>query len=210
MFIAAAALAGCSGQNGNIAAVDNETSANASIATAPPQPAGQSAPAQTSLPPLTADGWGPLRIGMTAAAVAAAMGPDSDPDAVGGAEPEACDQWRPARAPEGLLVMIENGRLTSISLHEGAPVRTDRGLGIGARAADVRRVYGPAVSGSGHRYQQPPAEYLNVWVRNGPRNPQEGTEDPNARGIVYEVDGNGVVSRISAGGPSIQYVEGCS
>ena len=31
----------------------------------------------------------------------------------------------------------------------------------------------------------------------------------NARGIVYEVGLEGDVSQIHAGGPSIQYVEGC-
>jgi hypothetical protein len=55
---------------------------------------------------------------MTLAEVTAAAGPDSDPDSVGGAEPESCDQFRPANAPEGVLVMIEQGKLTRISLVE--------------------------------------------------------------------------------------------
>ncbi|MDQ3483196.1 MAG: hypothetical protein M3448_07320, partial [Pseudomonadota bacterium] len=90
------------------------------------------------LAPLTAEGWGPLKIGMTLAEVTAALGPDSDPEAVGGLDPESCDQFRPARAPEGMLVMVEDGRLTSISLIRQAKVKTDRGLGLGIPAAEVR------------------------------------------------------------------------
>jgi hypothetical protein len=35
-------------------------------------------------------------------------------------------------------------------------------------------------------------------------------QDEAARGIVYEIDGAGKVGAIHAGGPSIQYVEGCA
>jgi hypothetical protein len=35
-------------------------------------------------------------------------------------------------------------------------------------------------------------------------------QDASARGIVYEIDGTGKVGAIHAGGPSIQYVEGCA
>ncbi len=67
-----------------------------------------------------------------------------------------------------------------------------------------------ALRASRHEYEDTPAEYLTIWTRGAPRNPDEGTQDASARGIVYEVDGTGAVRRISAGGPSIQYVEGCS
>lgn len=147
---------------------------------------------------------------MTAAQVTAAMGGDSEPAEPGGPEPESCDLWRPRRAPEGLLVMIESGRLTSIWLIDNASVRTDRGFGLGARPAELRRAYGAALRASRHEYEDPPAEYLTVWTRAVPPSRDEGTQDPSARGILYEVDGTGAVRRISGGGPSIQYVEGCS
>ncbi|WP_262423623.1 hypothetical protein [Brevundimonas denitrificans] len=51
-------------------------------------------PAQTPDPnALSAQGWGPLRIGMTRAEVVAALGEDANPDAVGGPDPESCDQF---------------------------------------------------------------------------------------------------------------------
>jgi hypothetical protein len=194
-------LAGCGGRQENAAAGSN---AAAAASTKAPTPA--PAPAQ---PVLTAEGFGPLRIGMTRAELVAALGEDSDPGAVGGPEPESCDEFRPARAPEGLLAMIELGRLTRISLGDGAKVKTDRGLGVGDTAAAVRSAYGNALRTGPHKYESAPAEYLTVWAKDGPKD--EKSEVPaRARGIVYEVGGEGIVQAVSAGGPSILYVEGCA
>ena len=158
---------------------------------------------------LTPEGFAPLRIGMTRAEVVKALGEASDPDAVGGPDPQSCDEFRPARAPEGMLVMIEDGRLTRISLGEGSAVKTDRGLGVGDTAAAVRAAYGGALQAGPHKYEAAPAEYLTVWAKDPPKD--ERSEVPaSARGIVYEVGGKGVVQAVSAGGPSISYVEGCA
>ena len=74
--------------------------------------------------------------------VTAAAGPDSDPEAIGGPAPEECDQFRPEQAPEGLLVMIEQGVLTRISIMEPSTLRTDRGFGLGATAAEIKAAGG--------------------------------------------------------------------
>jgi hypothetical protein len=158
---------------------------------------------------LTAEGFGPLRIGMSRAEVVKALGEDDDPEAVGGPDPESCDMFRPERAPQGMLVMIEAGRLTSIALVDGSKVRTDRGLGLGSSAADVRAAYGEALRAGPHKYEAAPAEYLTAWAKDGPRGDEYETA-PTARGIRYEVGGQGRVQVIQAGGPSIQYVEGCA
>lgn len=157
---------------------------------------------------LTAEGWGPLRIGMTLEEVKAAAGPDADPDAVGGPEPEYCDQFRPERAPEGLYVMIEEGILTRISLSEPAGVETDAGLGIGAGADEVRAAHGERLHAEPHHYLELPAEYLTVWAIGDPGE-EAYTEDPAARGIRYETDLERRVETIHAGSSSIQYIEGC-
>jgi hypothetical protein len=159
---------------------------------------------------LTSEGLGPLRIGMTLAEITAAAGPDSDPDAVGGPEPESCDQFRPARAPAGVIVMVEEGRLTRISLDEGSQVATDRGIRVGDPARRVREIYGEALTEMPHEYVEAPAAYLTHWAGNV--RPGEGgyVEDSAARGIRYETDERKRVTVIHGGGPSIQYVEGCS
>ncbi|WP_431869625.1 hypothetical protein [Allosphingosinicella sp.] len=139
--------------------------------------------------------------------IMAAAGPDSDPDAVGGPEPESCDIFHPARAPEGLRVMVEDGRLTRVSLSNPTEVKTDRGFGPGDTAAAIKAAYGEDVAASPHEYEAAPAEYLTVWTTGAGDEPY--IRSPEARGIRYEIDQSGTVATIHAGGPSIQYVEGC-
>lgn len=168
-----------------------ETSADESVApTAPP-----------SVPPLTPDGWGSIRIGMTRAEVVAAAGEDANPNAVGGPEPDMCDQFRPRDAPPGLLVMVEQDRVTRISLSAGTGITTERGFGVGDPAAVIEEAYGSNAEISPHKYSPAPAEYITVWTTP--------PGDPDPRGIVYEVGPEGTVEHVHAGGPSIQYVEGC-
>ena len=183
-----------------------ESAAPAAATAAAPAPRRPDAP-QAAANILTADGYGPLRIGMSRAQVVAAMGEDRNPDAVGGPEPESCDQFSPARAPEGLLVMIEDGRLTRIDLVRNARTATDKGLRLGATAAAVRAAYGSALVVEPHKYVDAPAQYLTAWTTAPPA---AATATPNARGIRYEVGQDGTVEAILAGGPSIQYVEGCA
>lgn len=192
-----------------LAACGGEAPAPADPAT--PVPTVDEAPPPAPAPSsntITSQGWGPLTIGMTLAEVTAAAGPDANPDAVGGADPESCDQFRPANAPEGVLVMMERGMLTRISLVEMSDIDTDRGLGIGDTAAAVKQAYGATATVSPHKYQDAPAEYITVWD-GGPRS-ESYVQDEAARGVVYEIDGTGNVGAIHVGGPSIQYVEGCA
>lgn len=196
--VAALALAACGGET-----------------PAPPAPAKPmvetpvtAAPAADAMT-LTSQGWGALKIGMTLDEVTAAAGPDSDPEAVGGADPASCDQFRPANAPEGVLVMMESGKLTRISLVEMSDIKTDKGLSIGDTADAVKSAYGAAaITVTPHKYAPAPAEDIIVWD-GGPRS-EPYIEDAAARGVRYEVDATGKVGAIHAGGPSIQLVEGCS
>lgn len=187
-----------------------EKAENSSIAAQPGTSPPPAAPAQpTSAQPdtavLTAEGWGPLRIGMTRADIEAALGADADPGAAGGPDPESCDQFRPRRAPQGMLVMVENGRLTRISLMRDADIATDRGLRLGDGAARVRAVYGGSLLAAPHAYLSPEGGYLTAWARGG----GDDVRDALARGIRYEIGADDRVAAIHAGGPAIQNVEGC-
>ena len=164
-------------------------------------PAPEGASDATSSPPLTAEGWGDLRIGMTRAEVVAAAGEDANPDAVGGPDPEMCDLFRPVEAPEGMLVMIERDTLTRISISSPADIETDRGISVGDPAEAVKAILGSQAVVSPHKYLASPAEYIALWTAAG-----AGAE---SRGVVHEVGADGRVIHIHAGGPSIQYVEGC-
>jgi hypothetical protein len=199
-------LAGCEEHAAPVQ--DNQAAGNDQVAVraAKDAAATEPVPAQQAEPVLTAEGFGPLRIGMTLAEITNALGRDADPDAVGGPEPEQCDQFRPSRAPQGLLVMVENGRLTRISLIDGATIATDRGLKLGDTAAAVRAAYGPDLVAMPHKYSDPPAEYLTAWTKV---RPAPDVTDPAARGIRYEIGEDGKVAMVHTGGESIQYVEGC-
>ena len=177
---------------------------------APPEAAPEPTPppaASSTTPQLTAEGWGPLRIGMTRAEVVAALGEDANPGAVGGPDPASCDEFRPERAPDAMLVMIERDRLTRISLIRPSEVTTDRGYGVGDPGDGITAAYGAGARREPHKYEPAPAGYITVWSRGGGAG---YVEDPDARGLVFEVGQDGAVKAIRAGGPSIQYVEGCA
>jgi hypothetical protein len=189
-----------------LAACSQETQVTPTAPVDTPPPA--TAPVDANA--LTANGWGPLRIGMTRAEVETALGPDANPNAVGGADPQACDQFRPQRAPENMLLMLEQGVLTRISLTRTSTLKTDRGLGIGDTAAAIKAAYGAAALTEPHKYQAAPSEYITAWSVGAPTAAQPYVQDPSARGIRYEVGDQGTVTAVHAGGPSIQLVEGRS
>lgn len=150
---------------------------------------------------LTARGWGPLHIGITRDEVVAAAGEDANPEAVGGPDPANCDEFRPTGAPAGLLVMIEKGLLTRISLGSGSRIQTDRGFRVGDEASRVEAAYGDSAISTPHAYVSPPGEYLTIQA--------QAAESGEPRGLVYEIGPEGRITRIHGGGPSIKYVEGC-
>lgn len=158
-------------------------------------------PVEPNLTLLTPDGWGPLRIGMSRAEVIAAAGEDARPNAVGGPDPEACDEFRPRNAPEGLLAMLESGILTRISVSRNPDIATPEGIHVGDSASTVLAKYGARARVEPHKYSEAPARYITVW--------RGSASDTARRGIRYEIDGDDDVAHLRAGGPSIEYVEGC-
>ena len=166
--------------------------------TALPEPP---ADAEASAALLTADGWGPLRIGMSRAEVVVAAGEDTNPGAVGGPDPDRCDEFRPSNAPAGILVMIERGVLTRISVSGNSDIRTPEDFRVGDLASDVLAEYGSRALVDPHQYWEPPAKYITVW--------RHASSEADRRGIRYEIDPAGEIVHVRGGGPSIEYVEGC-
>lgn len=97
----------------------------------------------------------------------------------------------------GLWFMLEEGKLTRISVGDPSKVTTPRGIGVGAAAATVRRAYGRTLKAEPHLYESLPAEYLTYWTVPKKRRPvRDGHQAARAT--------------IHAGTESIQYVEGCA
>jgi len=158
--------------------------------------AGLVAGVPAAVPPLTPDGWGELRIGMSEAEAVHKFRliVPSDDD---GVSSYAC---RELAFPEGgpdLVAMAENGRITRISVFRDSAIRTERGFGVGSREAEIRKAYGRNLRVKTHAYDEEPVHYLTAWTV------------PGKRGVRFETDQKGVVRTVHVGGPSIQYIEGC-
>jgi hypothetical protein len=153
------------------------------------------ASAAMAAPPLTARGWGKLRIGMR------------ERDAVRlfhmripgslGADSFDCRQDE-IPSQEGLFVMAEHGVITRITIEAPNRLVTDRGLGIGAGEDEVKRAYGRGLKIHTAPYLDEPAHELDFWTVHG------------ARGVRYDTNAAGVVEAIYVGSRAISYIEGCS
>lgn len=154
--------------------------------------------------PVTSEGWGGLKVGMSMAEIEALMG--SDPSANGGWESMDCLGIRPERAPAGMFLMVQDGRLASIWLEKGSNIATREGVRVGDTASQIRSVYLDDLVQRGHEYEMPPAEYLTVWSTPGPT--YEHYE--HARGISFHVGTDGKAYAIAAGDYTISSVEGCA
>jgi hypothetical protein len=144
---------------------------------------------------LTVDGVGPVKIGMTQARVSKLLKTKLTGQPV--EDEETCVEKGTAKYP-GLFFMFEGGKVTRISLSEPSKIRTQRGIGIGATAAEVRRAYPKGLAAEVHEYVGAPGEYLTFWTVR------------NKRGIRFETDEKRRVQVIHAGTGSIQYIEGCA
>jgi hypothetical protein len=147
-------------------------------------------------PPLTPDGWGPIRIGMSEAQAIEAgklQPPDDGPPLEGHFDCHDLLSETP-----NVWVMIREGNVARVSVYGEGEVVTDRGFGVGAREADILAAYGQDVEVREHAYDGEPAHYLTIWT------------DPQVRGVRYETDTVGKVTAIHVGDESIQLIEGCA
>lgn len=202
MFIAISAatlcLAGCEQRAEEIAPRRDSKSviATPQASSPAPAPAAPLSPTPAPLPAasvLTSDGIGQLRLGMSRAEAAATgllLAAEEDAS-------EECEIYQLKEDPDSWAMFLGN-KLTRISLEGKSRTRTQAGLGLGSKEAEVLATYGSAVEVEPHAYDGPDAHYLTIWTR------------PKTRGIRFETNAEGIVEVVHGGGQTIQFVEGCS
>jgi hypothetical protein len=189
-------------------AVDSSTTTfpvvtgSAVLATTPPKPAPvmpTPIPVDTSRSPasnppdmtVTEYGIGPIRAGMTIAQANAAIGG-------GFAAPKGgtsgCTYAALTKAPRGLWVMLQDGRVARVEVRSGS-IATSTGARIGDSEARIKQLY-PGIATTPHKYVAS-GHYLTVMG-----------SDPANR-IVFETDGNKVTTFRSGRTPEVENVEGC-
>ena len=151
-----------------------------------------------SVPPLTVEGYGDMRIGMPIAEARTVSGQALN---VPGIEdtPGACNEQE-YTLPNGekLYLMFEGDVITRITAGSESPsTRTAQNVGVGSTDAEVRTAYQNVIEEGAH-YNPPPAHNLLIWTV------------PDQSGLLFEVNEQGIVTSVHAGGPSIRYMEGCA
>ena len=149
-------------------------------------------PAGTSFR-ITPNSFGPLRVGMTVAQAASAMGG-------GFAAPRGydggCGYATLTKAPAGLAVMLQGGKIARFEVRNGG-IKTAEGAGIGDSEARIKSLYGSSVATTPHKYVQG-GHYLTVTPSAGSSNR-----------IVFETDGSKVTEFRSGKTPEVEQVERC-
>ncbi len=159
------------------------------------RPSHHAAPRPAAAPPwvLTPDGAGPLRIGMGERAAARALGVARLKHDI---EEKGCFEAQAGRQ-RGVGLMFENGRLTVVSVYAPSPVKTAKGIGVGATEAEVRAAY-PGLKAAPQAYDARPALDM-TWLAPG-----------GARGFKFTTTPKRRVAGVQAGeARSLGYMEGC-
>lgn len=109
---------------------------------------------------------------------------------------EGCSTTAIIGGPEGVLLMVVDGRLVRVDVRNEA-VRTREGAGIGDTEERIQQLYSGAVEIQPHKYTD--GHYLVVTP-----------PDEADRRLIFETDG-GVVTTYRAGVlPEVAWVEGCA
>lgn len=159
-------------------------------ATDVPVPGSASPPADT----VGANGFGAVRFGMDRVdAEKAAGGALEAPSA----DPKACYIAHRSGQPE-IAYMFDNEKLSRIDVRTPG-VLADGGGRVGMQVDEIRTLYAGHINEQPAKYD-PAARLLKV-----------GGDKPGVGGVIFEVDGQGKVTRYRAGlPPELDYVEGCS
>ena len=144
--------------------------------------------------PITLDGIGPLRVGLSVAAASRAAGEALIEAEDQPSESDACHHVR-LRSVRSVLFMVENDRIVRVETADPR-FRTASGVHVGDSESKVRGIYGSRLEVSQHTYNED-GHYFTVRSSDG------------GRALVMETDGKHVVYIRAGLVPAAEYVEGC-
>jgi len=147
--------------------------------------------------PLTVspEGVGSVRTGWSLAQLNAALGEQLKP--AYDVNPE-CDYVDPAGLPAGIALMVERDTIMRVDV-DTAGIVTPEGAGVGDTEAKVLKLYKGRVQVQPHKYTGPVGHYLRVtWPSD------------TMHLLIFETDGERVVSYRAGIRPAVEYIEGCA
>ena len=137
------------------------------------------------------NGVGPVKIGMTLAQLKAALHTKIAEQESGS---DSC-YYVTASGHQHISLMIEDGKVVRFDVDESG-IRASSGLQVGDTEAQVRRIYGPKLKVTEHKYIDT-GHYLTV------------RSDDGRYGIRFETDKGKITTYYAGTYEAIQYVEGC-
>ena len=143
---------------------------------------------------VTPRGIGPILAGVPIAALDTALSEHLRPAYAAGS---SCAYVHPAALPEGVLVMVEHDTVARVDVRT-KEVRTVDSVGVGDTEASVLKRYEGRVRVTPHKYT-PAGHYLTV-----------SAPPDTAHLLVFETDGQKVVSFRAGRRAAVELVEGCS
>lgn len=143
---------------------------------------------------LSAEGLGPLRIGMSIEEVNALLGAELESVAA----EESCGEWSVVQSQgAAIALMTHNGRVTRITTYGDLGLRTPEGITIGSPVAAVNAAY-PNAQRVAAEYYDEPAHDLYAW-----------TDTEAWIGLHFRIDEQERVAEMDAGG-ELKNIEGCA
>ena len=177
-------------------AISSQSPSQSAASPAPPATASPDTarpPAGTSFT-IAPNSYGPLRVGMTVAQAATALGG-------GFAAPQGyssgCGYAVLVKAPRGLAVMLQDGKIVRFEIRSGR-ITTAEGAGVGDSESRIKSLYAGRVASTPHKYVAG-AHYLTVVP--------SGADSGNR--IIFETDGSKVTEFRSGKTPEVEQVERC-
>jgi hypothetical protein len=144
-------------------------------------------------PPVTPEGYGWLKIGLSNEQAEAASPQPLTP--WGSADASVCEEYWVGGKDSGVRFLTDEGWVGRVTISKSGPA-TPEGVQVGDPEAKVRQAYGAKVKREVAPYDEPPVHDLYVRL----------TPD---RGYRFEIDAAGKVRAFHAGSEAIELLRGC-